>query len=81
MSVIALSGEFAPVTTPLVVADRFLQKGKNSPAALKETIRELLSLAPKVLVAYDEIDLISCKQGTLCPNACSSICKLSCLAP
>lgn len=46
MAVIALSGEFAPVTAPLVVADRFLQKGKDSPAVLKETIRELLSLSP-----------------------------------
>ena len=46
MAVIALSAEFAPVTTPLVVADRFLQKGKDAPAALKKTVRELLSVSP-----------------------------------
>lgn len=46
MAVIALSGEFAPITAPLVVADRFLQKGNGSLTMLKETIRELLSQSP-----------------------------------
>ena len=46
MAVIALSSEFAPVTSPLVVADHFLQKGKDTPNTLKETIRELLSVSP-----------------------------------
>lgn len=46
MAVIALSGEFAPVTAPLVIADRFLQKGKDSPTVLKETIREVIAASP-----------------------------------
>ena len=46
MAVIAISGMFAPVTTPLVIADRFLQKGNGSLTILKETIRDLLSLSP-----------------------------------
>jgi hypothetical protein len=36
MTVIALSGEFSPVTSLKVIADLFLQKGKDSPAELKK---------------------------------------------
>lgn len=46
MAVIAMSSEFAPVTSPVVVADRYLQKGKNSPTELKKIIREILSGSP-----------------------------------
>ena len=46
VAVIALSAEFAPASSPLVVADRFLQKGKDAPTALKDTVRELLTLSP-----------------------------------
>ncbi len=46
IAVVALSAEFAPVTSPLVIADRFLRKEKDSSTALKDTIRALLSLSP-----------------------------------
>ena len=46
MAVLAFSSEFAPVSSPVVVADRFLQKGKGSDKELIRVIRELLSESP-----------------------------------
>ncbi len=47
MGVIAVSGEFAPLTAPEgVLADRFLKKGENSTFELLEIVRELLTESP-----------------------------------
>ncbi len=47
MGVIVVSGEFAPLAMPEgVLADRFLQKGENSPFELLEIVRELLTESP-----------------------------------
>ena len=46
MSVIAISGEFAPASPPTVLADRYVQKGTKSISELKQIVRELLSEAP-----------------------------------
>ncbi len=46
ISVIVNSGEFLPVTPPLVLADRYVQKGTQSMPKLKEAVRKLLSVSP-----------------------------------
>lgn len=46
ISVIVLSGEFTPITSPIVLADRYVQKGTRSASQLKEMVRELLSASP-----------------------------------
>ncbi len=46
ISVIVFSGEFAPLTPPLILADRFVRKGTQSLPKLKEAVRELLSVSP-----------------------------------
>ncbi len=46
ISVVVFSGEYFPVTPPLVLADRYVQKGAHSVPKLKEAVRELLSMSP-----------------------------------
>ncbi len=47
MGVIAVSGEFAPLTVPEgLLADRFVEKGANSAFELVEAVRELVSESP-----------------------------------
>ncbi len=47
IGVIAVSGEFAPLTVPEgVLADRFVPKGVNSAFELVEAVRELVSESP-----------------------------------
>lgn len=46
ISVIVFSGEFFPVTPPVVLADRYVQKGTQSVSKLKEAVQELLSMSP-----------------------------------
>ncbi len=47
MGVIAVSGEFAPLTVPEgVLSDRFVEKGANSAFELVATVRELVTESP-----------------------------------
>lgn len=46
ISVIVLSGEFAPITSPVVLSDRYVQKGTKAVSELKDVVRELLSKSP-----------------------------------
>ena len=46
LAVIAISGEFAPLTSPQIIADRYLQKSAKLAGELKKTIRDLLSESP-----------------------------------
>ena len=47
IAVIAMSGQFTPISAPLdLLADRYLQKGESQPIEILETVRELLSASP-----------------------------------